>query len=205
VADGSGRDVSKGARPRSALGAVPGPRRRAASADDATSGAPPAKQHPAKETSAKRRLPAKRSAAGAGRTRFTGRAGILALALCAVMVTVAYPLQQYLAQRSQLDALEQQNTTTARQVAALQSEFAKWSDPAFVAIQARTRLHYLRPGEIGYVVPNPAAGSEPLGIPTPSTQPWYERLWSTVKSPSASASPPATPTRTLTPTLTPTR
>ena len=129
------------------------------------------------------------------RNRLTGRAGILALTLCAVMVTVAYPLRQYLAQRSQLSALEHQNADTSQQVAALQSELAKWNDPAYVAIQARERLHYVRPGETGYIVPNPSASSEPLGIPAPSVQAWYDRLWSTVKSPSPepSTSPSASP------------
>jgi cell division protein FtsB len=130
------------------------------------------------------------------RNRLTGRAGILALTLCAVMVTVAYPLRQYFAQRSQLSAIEHQNADTAQQVAALQSELAKWNDPAYVAIQARERLHYVRPGETGYIVPDPSASSEPLGIPTPSEQAWYDRLWATVKSPSPepSASPSASPT-----------
>jgi cell division protein FtsB len=126
------------------------------------------------------------------RNRLTGRAGILALALCAVMVTVAYPLRQYLAQRSQISTVEHQNTTTSHQVAALQSELAKWSDPAYVAIQARERLHYVRPGETGYIVPNPSASGEPLGIPSPSQQAWYDRLWSTVRSPSPSSSPSPT-------------
>lgn len=129
------------------------------------------------------------------RSRLTGRAGILALALCAIMVTVAYPLRQYLAQRSQVAGLRQQNQVTQQQVASLQAELNKWSDPAYVAIQARERLHYVRPGETGYIVPNPSASSEPLGIPTPTQQPWYDRLWSTVKSPSASPSPSPPATR----------
>jgi cell division protein FtsB len=125
------------------------------------------------------------------RNRLTGRAGILALALCAVMVTVAYPLRQYLAQRSQITAAEQRNAATAQQVAALRSELSKWSDPAYVAIQARERLHYVRPGETGYIVPDPSASAEPLGIPTPTQQAWYDRLWSTVRSPGPTGS--ATP------------
>lgn len=122
--------------------------------------------------------------------RLTGRAGILALALCAVMVTLAYPLQQYLAQRSQIASLNDRNTMTARQVAQLKAELAKWADPAYVAIQARVRLHYVKPGEVGFVVPDPSAGAEPLGVPAPTaTQPWYDRLWSTVTSPSATPAP----------------
>jgi cell division protein FtsB len=146
-------------------------------------------------------LPRPRSGRGSGsgkpprktsRNRLTGRAGILALTLCAVMVTVAYPLRQYLAQRSQIANLKHQNQVTQQQVTALQSELDKWSDPAYVAIQARKRLHYVRPGETGYIVPNPSASSEPLGIPTPTQQAWYDHLWSTVKSPSPSASPSPT-------------
>lgn len=122
------------------------------------------------------------------RTRLTGRAGVLALALCAVMVTVAYPLRQYLAQRAQISSVNQQNSVIEQQVAALQTELAKWSDPAYVAIQARQWLHYVRPGETGYIVPNPNPSDEPLGMPTPGQQTWYDRLWSTVKSPSPAPS-----------------
>ncbi len=127
------------------------------------------------------------------RTRLTGRAGVLALALCAVMVTVAYPLRQYLAQRTQIAHVKQQNSVIEQQVAALQSELAKWSDPAYVAIQARERLHYVLPGETGYIVPNPSPSHEPLGMPTPTQQGWYDRLWSTVKSPTTSPSPSPSP------------
>lgn len=131
----------------------------------------------------------RRPAPRRSRTRLTGRAGILALALCAVMVTVAYPLQQYLAQRSQIAALEQQNAATAGQITELRTELAKWSDPGYVAAQARARLHYVRPGETGFIVPDPAAGAEQLGLSGPTAQPWYDRLWSTVKSPSPSPTP----------------
>ncbi len=137
------------------------------------------------------------------RNRLTGRAGILALVLCAVMVTVAYPLRQYLAQRSQISDLQHQNDRTAAQVASLQTELSKWNDPAYVAIQARELLHYLRPGETGFIVPNPSASPEPLGIPTPSQQAWYDRLWNTVKSPSPPAAPSQsspTPRASATPT-----
>jgi cell division protein FtsB len=152
---------------------------------------------------AKRRAALRRSKAAEGRprTRLTGRAGILALALCATMVSVAYPLQQYLAQRSQLNALNAQNSAAARQVSQLQSQLADWKDPAYVAIQARTQLHYVLPGELGFTVPNDSIGSEPIGIPSPSSQPWYSNLWSSVKSPSAEPTPSATPIPTPKPTI----
>lgn len=127
------------------------------------------------------------------RFRLTRRAGILALALCTVMVTVAYPLQEYLAQRSKIAAQNAQNAQTAQQIAQLKQQLAQWSDPNYVEIQARERLHYVMPGDIGFIVPSTAGSTEPLGMPSPSAQPWYDNLWSTLKSPSPSASPSPSP------------
>ena len=36
-------------------------------------------------------------------------------------------------------------------VAGLEQELADWEDPAFVIAQARSRLHFVFPGEVGYV------------------------------------------------------
>ena len=147
---------------------------------------------------AKKRAALKRGATGrkAPRTRLTGRAGILALSLCAAMVSVAYPLQQYLAQRSQLALLNAQNNATAHQVAQLQVQLANWNDPAYVAIQAREQLHFVLPGEIGFTVPSNGLSSEPIGIPSPTGQPWYDNLWSAVTSPAPQPNPSAKPTPT---------
>ena len=37
-------------------------------------------------------------------------------------------------------------------MADLQAAEARWDDPAYVEAQARARLHFVRPGEVGYVV-----------------------------------------------------
>ena len=123
------------------------------------------------------------------RFRLTRRATILVLALCAVVVTIAYPLQEYLAQRSQLDAVNQQNAALTRQVDRFQQQISLWSDPGYVAIQARAQLHYVKPGEEGFTLPGTTIGNEQLGMPTPSATPWYDTLWGSVKSPSAAATP----------------
>lgn len=147
-------------------------------------------------------LPGKKRTGGKPpRTRLTGRAGILALALCATMVSVAYPLQQYFAQRSQLDAVNAQNAAVARQVTKLQVQLNDWNDPDFVMIQARAQLHYVLPGQIGFTVPQTGTGLEPIGIPSPTGQPWYDNLWSTVKAPPSPANPTPTPTPTPTHTI----
>lgn len=127
------------------------------------------------------------------RFRLTRRATILLLAVCAVVVTIAYPLQEYLAQRSQLEAIEAQNAALNHKVTSLQQQIGLWNDPGYVAIQARNQLHYVLPGEEGFTLPGTTIGSEQLGMPTPTASPWYDTLWGTVKDPGAgsSASPSA--------------
>jgi len=126
------------------------------------------------------------------RFRLTRRATILALALCAVVVTIAYPLQEYLAQSSQLGGVNQQNAQITKHVDQLQQQISLWSDPGYVAIQARSQLHYVKPGEEGFTLPGSTIGGEQLGMPTATASPWYDTLWGTVKSPST------TPTSTST-------
>ena len=126
------------------------------------------------------------------RFRLTRRATILVLALCAVVVTIAYPLQEYLAQSSQLNGVNQQNAQLSKKVDQLQQQISLWSDPGYVAIQARAQLHYVKPGEEGFSLPGAGIGYEPLGMPTTTSSPWYDTLWGTVRSPST------TPTSTST-------
>ena len=63
-------------------------------------------------------------------------------------------------------------------MASLQQELEDWQDPAFVVAQARSRLHFVFPGEVGYVV----LGEDDRPI-TPEVEqqsdasPWYARLW----------------------------
>lgn len=126
------------------------------------------------------------------RTTLTSRAAVLALVLCALVVMLAYPLQQYLAQRSQIARLAQANSSAQQQVDKLQAQQQLWSDPAYVGRQARERLHFVLPGETAYIVvggngsttdPQSAAAAAPRSPPAlGSGATWYSRLWSTVRS-----------------------
>lgn len=129
-------------------------------------------------------------AAGPGRGRWsgrraglTGRAAVLALVLCAVALTLAYPLRQYLSQRGDIARLEQSQRDGARQVAAMEAANRRWSDPEYVRSQARQRLHFVLPGEKSYVIlvppsaPRAWAASDEAAA---ATGPWYRRLWSSV-------------------------
>ena len=40
------------------------------------------------------------------------------------------------------------------QIAALEKERERWSDPAYITTQARERLYYVKPGEVVYLIDN---------------------------------------------------
>jgi cell division protein FtsB len=93
----------------------------------------------------------------------TRRAAVLASAVCAVVLLLAYPLREYASQRGEINALRAQSAAASRQVAALAEQQRRWQDPAYVKAQARERLHYVMPGETPYVILR--------GGPAPSTTP----------------------------------
>jgi cell division protein FtsB len=107
----------------------------------------------------------------------TRRAAVLALVVCALALSVAGPLRNYVAQRQELAAVTKQQQALAAEVDELSKERARLSDPAEVAAQARTRLGYVLPGEVPYVVQLPSspdlAGAGEGGAGTP----WYRQLW----------------------------
>jgi cell division protein FtsB len=115
------------------------------------------------------------------RIRLTGRAAVLALVLCSLVVALAYPLRLYVQQRSEI-ADERRRAEEARErVEELRDLRARWEDPAYVARQARERLQFVYPGEIGFRFPD-AAGEEEAGAGTADRsaaagRTWYDNLW----------------------------
>ena len=85
---------------------------------------------------------------------------------------------------------------------AVQTELNRWDDPAFVKLQARTRLGWVMPGEIGFTVVD--ADGKPLGggsqlntgeKPADDRPPesWYTRLWGSVETADKPAAPEPDP------------
>ena len=117
----------------------------------------------------------------------TGRAAVLGLVVCALVLSLAYPLKEYLAQRGELAHLEQQRVAAEQRVSALEQRRRQLADPSYVKAQARKRLQYVLPGESVYVVvtPSPTAATPPPAAPVPSLDAggsWYGRLWETVRT-----------------------
>jgi cell division protein FtsB len=113
------------------------------------------------------------------RARLTGRAAVLALTVCALVVALAYPTRQYIAQRSQIAEQRRQAQAARQRVEQLKEQKARWSDPAYVRAQARVQLHYVMPGESGYVMAGTpaAAGTGPASAASGADRPWYDNLW----------------------------
>jgi cell division protein FtsB len=116
------------------------------------------------------------------RARLTSRAAVLAVVLCAVALSLAYPVREYLAQRRQIDQLEVQRESIAARLAALQAQQRRLTSNAYVEQQAEDRLHMCLPTLTCYVIINPAPppAARPAARPA-AGPPWYERLWHSVR------------------------
>ncbi len=119
----------------------------------------------------------------AQRTTFTGRAVIVVCVVAALAISLAVPVRELLSQRSEIAALQVEVTETQERVDDLTDRVADWNDPAYVVAQARSRLHFVFPGEVGYVVLG--ADERPLTpegtTATPPTMPWYARMWQSLR------------------------
>lgn len=114
----------------------------------------------------------------------TGRALIAFTVLALLVVALSVPIRNWLSQRAEVAALRADITASTERINELQTELNRWSDPAFVSAEARRRLHFLLPGEIGYVAiardGSPAesvlsdnAASAPVG--------WHSIFWDSLQ------------------------
>jgi len=120
-------------------------------------------------------------AAAARSTRLTGRAALLAVVICAIALSLAYPVREYIAQRQQIDQLLSQQQTLGAQVQALQQQDTKLGQTWYIEQQARAELHMCFPNEQCYEVisgqPPSSAASRQQG----PADPWYNKLLQSVK------------------------
>ena len=119
----------------------------------------------------------------------SGRNLAVATVLFVVAITLAPPLQRYFAQRAQINALRVQLHDSQATLEAATNDLARWNDPAYVASQARSRLHYVFPGEHQYIVigatTSASSSSQATGkISTdiPAGLPWYSKVISSITS-----------------------
>ncbi len=120
-------------------------------------------------------------------TRLTGRAAVLAVVICAIALSLAYPVREYVTQRRQIDSLVAQQQDMQAQVKSLEAQQAKLASPAYVEQLARQELDMCFPGTQCYIV----EGGQPLISTAQAARtgpaPWYDKLWQSVRQADANA------------------
>jgi cell division protein FtsL len=111
---------------------------------------------------------------------------VLAVVICAIALSLAYPVREYVTQRRQIDSLVAQQQIMLAQVKRLEAQQAKLSSPAYIEQLARQELDMCFPGTRCYIV----AGGQPLvstaHTAKPGPAPWYDKLWRSVQQADAS-------------------
>jgi cell division protein FtsL len=118
--------------------------------------------------------------------RLTSRAAVLAVVICAIALSLAYPVREYVAQRQQIDQLVAQQQTMLAQVKNLEAEQARLSDRSYIEQLARQELDMCFPGTQCYVIEGSQSlisGSRPQAS---GPAPWYAKLWQSVEQADAS-------------------
>ncbi len=115
------------------------------------------------------------------RPRFTSRAAVLAVVVCAIALSLAYPVREYIAQRRQIDQLQAQSQATTAELARLRAEALRLNEPAYIEQQAQDRLHMCLPGASCYVIIGGQAAGVSSAAAAAASTPWYERLWHSVR------------------------
>jgi cell division protein FtsB len=117
--------------------------------------------------------------------RLTGRAVILILVTAALVMSLAFPIREYLAQRAAISAAQERAATLEERVDNLQDQVGRWREDEFVEQQARERLHYVYPGETGLVLLSPEdveeARQPEIRVPVEPETAWFDTLWGSVQ------------------------
>ena len=117
----------------------------------------------------------------ADRARFTSRAAVLAVVLCAIALSLAYPVREYIAQRRQIDQLQAERQVLTTQLRKLEQQQGRLNDPGYIEQLARNQLHLCMRGATCYVVVGGQSGHSGAQATAASLTPWYERLWQSVQ------------------------
>lgn len=140
------------------------------------------------------------SAVVKGRSTLTGRAAVMAAVLGLVVFTLAVPARELIAQRAEINALRAQNDAAQARVDDLSVRQERLQDPAYVTSLIRERLHYVLPGEVGYVVLDPSEAPAPATVAKgKAPAAWYSTLWTSVEQADGAGKPAGTTVITVRP------
>jgi cell division protein FtsB len=117
------------------------------------------------------------------------RAAILLGIVVMLAVTLVPTLRSLIQQRNDTSALQdtvQQQRETVQQ---LEREAALWKEPAYIELQARERLKFVRVGDRSYTVIDANRASAEAAAQRPvvaapmanESSPWYGKLWQSIQ------------------------
>jgi cell division protein FtsB len=115
---------------------------------------------------------------------------MLVVVVCAIGLSLAYPIREYIAERRQIDQLQAENAQLATKVQKLRAQQRAVTSPSFIEQQARDRLNMCFPSQTCYVVIAPAA-HRATAARSQNVIPWYGALWTSVRK--ADGAPPKPP------------
>jgi cell division protein FtsB len=139
--------------------------------------------------------------------QMTQRAVALLVVVGLLVLSYVGSMRIYLDQQSDMATARTQISERQATIAQLEDELSRWNDPNYIKTQARERLGWVMPGEVGYrvigsdgAVVSGEVGSI-QGNNDPVNQAWYERIWSSVQTADQPAvvAPTTTPIATVTP------
>ena len=109
----------------------------------------------------------------------TARAAVLALVLCALLVSAVLPLRDLLAQRQEITRASEAQVEQRARITALEERKRLLEDDAYIEQLSRERLQMVRPGETAYRLqtPSPRPESGPADGAATAPRPWYSRLF----------------------------
>jgi|HubBroStandDraft_1064217.scaffolds.fasta_scaffold13717_4 hypothetical protein len=105
---------------------------------------------------------------------------MLAIALCAIALSLAYPVREYISQRRQIDQLQAQSEQIWLHGKQLAEEDKQLHSPGYIAEQARDRLHMCLPTQVCYEIIGQSAKPK-SAVALVTARPWYARIWSSVQ------------------------
>jgi cell division protein FtsB len=119
-----------------------------------------------------------------GSPALTSRAAILAVVVCAIALSLAYPVREYIAQRKEIADLRRQEAAARRKVDELAQRKQQLGDKSYIEREATRRLHYCRPDVKCYIVLDGSGdgGQQARKNGPATTPPWYETLWRSVEA-----------------------
>jgi cell division protein FtsB len=119
-----------------------------------------------------------------GNPALTSRAAILAVVVCAIALSLAYPVREYVAQRQEIAQLRQRERVARAQVEELAERKRRLGEESYIKREATRRLHYCEPGVKCYIVLDGSGGDgqRPRQAASSERPPWYETLWRSVEA-----------------------